>query len=456
VSARASALGGACFASAVLVTAALVAADLVVASDGAIAQEVPMPAAPDAPAFADDVKFLQEHADAIVLQAEGCGPVVVSAKLSARVMTSAFSADAPGFGLVNRAQILPPATNAAADTAPRAFANYGGEDRLWITPEGGPWALFFASGSEQVGAHWAVPPELDGGAHPVVQQDGQSVAFAWTAHLRNVAGTEFSLRVARTLAVLSRVDVSDLLAQAAPGSVLGDGVRVVAFRSGNRLTWLDKPPTGAGEVGLWVLGQFVPHDDTRVLLPFRGPVATRDVDPLAALKRDYFGTVPDERLQLVRAARDTSGAPAPSASASAGAASADAPAADAVTGVARFTADSRLRSKIGLSRAGATGWFGAWDPGRGVLTLVHCTLPAPGATVPDCDWKPGNAHPGAGDVVTSYNDGGEPRFFELESLSAALPRKPGGAVQHEQTTIHLGGDRAALAPIARAILHVEL
>ena len=125
-------------------------------------------------------------------------------------------------------------------------------------------------------------------------------------------------------------------------------------------------------------------------------------------------------------------------------------------GLARFTADSRLRSKIGISRAGATGWIGAWDEARGVLTLVNHTIPPRDVSVPDCDWKPDNPRAAEGDVATSYNNGGEPGFFELESLSAALPNEPGGHVEHVSTTIHLGGDREALRGIARAVLHADI
>jgi len=59
-------------------------------------------------------------------------------------------------------------------------------------------------------------------------------------------------------------------------------------------------------------------------------------------------------------------------------------------------------------------------------------------------------------VATSYNHSGEPAFFELESLSAALPQEAGASVEHVSTTIHLGGDRDALRGIARAVLHADI
>ena len=91
-----------------------------------------------------------------------------------------------------------------------------------------------------------------------------------------------------------------------------------------------------------------------------------------------------------------------------------------------------------------------------MLTLVNHTVPPRGVPVPDCDWKVPNPRAAQGDVACSYNHGGEPGFFELESLSAALPAEPGGSVEHVSTTIHLGGDRAALAEIARAVLHADI
>ncbi len=58
-------------------------------------------------------------------------------------------------------------------------------------------------------------------------------------------------------------------------------------------------------------------------------------------------------------------------------------------------------------------------------------------------------------MATSYNHGGTPRFFELESLGAALPAAAGATVTHEHVTIHLGGPREALQDLARDVLAAE-
>jgi DUF1680 family protein len=392
------------------------------AQRGDAAMRVWMPVVTHESSFDSDVAFLRAHADALVLQADGAGPVAVSPKLSARVMTSAFSEDEPGFGLVNRDAIR-------AGPVSRGFANYGGEDRLWLSPEGGPHALFFAPGAEQAEANWSVPPAMDGGPRSLVAHDGRSARFSDLLDLDVPGHGVRSVKVERLIEALPRADVAARL-----GRELPDALRLVAFRSVNTLSWRDAPPEGA-LVGPWVLGQFVPNDRTHVIFPFRGDAAGPDASPeaaaRAAIKRDYFGVVPDERLTLFFP-------PAPKA-----------------RGFARLLADGRLRGKIGLSRAAATGWIGAWDEDGDVLTLVQHTLPPAGAAVPDCDWRLPNPRAAQGDVATSYVHGGTPRFFELESLGAALPAESGAAVTHEHVTIHLGGPREALQDLARSVLAAE-
>jgi len=389
------------------------AAAAVAAIGGASAGQEPgpAPARPEA-LFSNDVRFLGEKADVIVLRADGGGPVAVSPRLTARVMTSALAEQEPGFGLVVRETI-------AAPPVARGFNNYGGEDRLWLAPEGGPHGLCFDPGAAQELAHWYVPLPMDGGPRTVTAKDAASVTFRDRIALTNVRRVRLDLSIERRIEALPRAEVERLL-----GSALGARARFVAFRTTNTLRNEAAAALPADAlVAPWILGQFKPSTDNVVLLPFRG---SADV-----VKRDYFGVVPDDRLQ-VSAVPGTDG------------------------GLARFKADSQLRSKIGVSAEGALGWLGAFDRSRGVLTLVNHTLPPPGAAVPDCDWVDPNPRARSGDVATSYNHGEEPRFFELESIASAMPTRPGGSVTHVHTTIHLGGDASALAELARRLLRAEL
>ena len=61
-----------------------------------------------------------------------------------RVMTStAAGTGGPGYGWINRSLI-------ASGVRKSRFNPFGGEERLWLGPEGGPFSLYFAPGAEQV------------------------------------------------------------------------------------------------------------------------------------------------------------------------------------------------------------------------------------------------------------------------------------------------------------------
>ena len=382
---------------------------------GALAGAAPAPAQvapgprPES-VFALDAKFLTDNADVVVLElVTGCR-VAVSPKLSGRVMTSAFGDREPGFGLINRELIGKP-------PVARGFNNYGGEDRLWLAPEGGPYGLYFDAGAKQELANWYVPLAMDGGPRTVAAKDATSVTFRDRIQMKNVKNVAFDLTVERKVEILDRQALEALL-----GETFKKEMRFVAFRTTNTLK--NESKSALPEEGLiapWILGQFKPSAVNSVLLPFRGAPEV--------IKRDYFGVVPEDRLKLELTADG---------------------------GVARFKADGQMRTKIGVSAAGATGWLGAWDAQRGVLTLVNHSLPPAGAVVPDCNWTDPNPKAKSGDVATSYNHGQEPRFFELESIGPAMPAQPGGSVTHVQTTIHLAGDPGTIAALATKLLHAKL
>ena len=61
-----------------------------------------------------------------------------------RVMTStATGTEGPGYGWINRSLI-------ASGVRKSQFNPFGGEERFWLGPEGGPFSLYFAPGAEQV------------------------------------------------------------------------------------------------------------------------------------------------------------------------------------------------------------------------------------------------------------------------------------------------------------------
>ena len=94
--------------------------------------------------FGKDVDFLRKYTDVIVLQdSSGQGKVAVSAALQGRVMTSTSDGDnGLSYGWINKQAFL------SGDTSEH-FNAYGGEDRIWLGPEGGQFSIYFSKGKDQ-------------------------------------------------------------------------------------------------------------------------------------------------------------------------------------------------------------------------------------------------------------------------------------------------------------------
>src|SRR6476660_5720093 len=106
--------------------------------------------------FDADIAFLRQHTQVVVLaDPSGSAQVAVAPAYQGRVMTSTTGgSDAPSFGWIGRAAI------ASGKRQPHMNV-FGGEDRFWLGPEGGQYALFFKLGDPFDLAHWQVPEPLD-------------------------------------------------------------------------------------------------------------------------------------------------------------------------------------------------------------------------------------------------------------------------------------------------------
>jgi hypothetical protein len=377
------------------------------------------PAADHADSFGADLAFLRSHTDVVVLSsADGAAQIAVAPAYQGRVMTS--TADGPGgasFGYLHRAGI-------GANTPQPHMTVLGGEDRFWLGPEGGQYALYFPPGAAFDADHWQVPRPIDWDTWPIVSQTGQQAAFQRDMTLTNYAGTNFSIRVDRAIRLLDREGVTGLL-----GTAPGPGTRVVAYESDNRITntgaaaWTK--PTGL--VSIWILGMYRPGPKTTVVVPF----VPGSIEAKGPMVNDaYFGKIDPDRLRIG-------------------------------DGALFFRGDGKKRGKIGIPRPRARNLAGSFDPDRHVLTIVTFSLPDAGDYV-NSMWER-QAQPFAGDVVNSYNDGpltpgGAPLgpFYEVESSSPAAALAPGGSLEHVHRTVHLQGPDAELDAIAKKVLGVTL
>ncbi|HET6899159.1 MAG TPA: DUF6786 family protein, partial [Vicinamibacteria bacterium] len=234
--------------------------------------------------FADEVAFLRKHTKVVVLT-DGQGMrVAVAPDLQGRVMTSSARGEAgPGYGWINRDLV-------ASSKRDVHFNPYGGEDRFWLGPEGGQFAVFFKPGEPFDLAHWYTPPAVDTEPYPVTASQPDRVTFDKTMTLTNRTGTVFELALHRVVRLVPRAGaLKDL------GLTGTEAVQAVAFESENRITNTGSSPwrKESGLLSVWILGMFKPSPQTTVVVPFTpGPEAT--LGPI--VNAAYFGKVPEDRL----------------------------------------------------------------------------------------------------------------------------------------------------------------
>ena len=347
------------------------------------------------------------------------GMVAVSPAMQGRVLTStAAGASGRSFGWVNEKLI-------ESREVQQHFNAYGGEDRVWIGPEGGQYSVFFAPQAPFDLAHWYTPAPVDTEPFEVVRASQDAIELRKAFGLVNYSGTHFQVRIDREVRLLSRDTVfRDLkLPELA-------GVKVVGFESRNKLTNMGSKPwrKETGLLSLWILGQFQASPSTTIVIPIREGSEAELGTPVTS---DYFGAIPASRLSVR-------------------------------SNVVFLKADANYRGKVGVSPQRAKGILGSYDAENHVLTLVQYTMPAGHPEYVNSAWKI-QEHPYQGDVENAYNDGPQSpggaqlgHFYELETSSPAAALAPGESIEHIHRTFHLQGDDKDLNQAAIAVLGVSL
>jgi hypothetical protein len=276
-----------------------------------------------------DVDFFKKQEIPLVeLKEEGsAAALLLIPDYQGRVMTSTANGnEGASFGWINHALI-------ASGSTSEQFNPYGGEERLWLGPEGGPYSIYFPPGAPQDFSNWKVPALIDTVAFSLVEQSEHHAVFSKEASLTNASGTPLNLRIDRTVRILDREDATKAL-----GTAVGDDLAMVAYESENVLTntgtaaWDET----SGLLSIWMLSMFNPSEEGVVFIPFK----QGSEDALGTVVNDdYFGKVPSDRLKIS-------------------------------DGVIYFKTDGKHRSKIGLSPQRALPWCGSYDPVKQVLTLL--------------------------------------------------------------------------------------
>jgi hypothetical protein len=207
--------------------------------------------------FGGDVAFLKQHVGVVVLK-RGDAQVAVIPAYQCRVITSsAAGAGGTSFGWVNRELI------GSGKMVPHINV-FGGEDRIWLGPEGGQFSIFFKKDSAFDLAHWQTPAPIDSEPFDVVKSTSDSIICHRKIHLTNYSDTNFDLLVTREVTVRDPAVVVKSL-----GIDLPHNVKAVAFSTVNtvRNTGTSAWTKDGGLLSIWVLGMFNASPRTTIVVP---------------------------------------------------------------------------------------------------------------------------------------------------------------------------------------------
>jgi hypothetical protein len=369
--------------------------------------------------FGHDLEFLSQFKETVVLSdSQSQAQVVIIPGWQARVMTSTANGNGGfSFGWINYKLI------SSGKNTPHINA-FGGEERLWLGPEGGQFSIYFAKSVKQEFSNWFVPAELDTIGFDLVSKSKNQASFKKEFRLINYSGTVLNIGIERTISLLDRKTIGQSLGIDLPGSISS-----VAYQSENVLNNLGTKAwtRETGMLSIWMLSMLNPSPEVTIFIPY----IIGDKNKQGRIVHDdYFGKVPSDRLIIEN-------------------------------GIIYFKADGKYRSKIGVPPQRASEYSGSYDASRGALTLLWCDLPKGRTDYVNSKWEI-QKDPYSGDAINAYNDGPVEDgtqmgpFYELESSSPAANLKPGEKLTHTQRIFHFTGNEAELSKITEKIFGVSL
>ena len=369
--------------------------------------------------FGYDLTFLKKYIDPVVLQDEsGKAMMIVSSEWQGRVITSTASGpEGNSYGWINYNLV-------ESQELEEHMNPFGGEDRIWLGPEGGQFSLYFKEGTPFDFDHWFVPGQIDTEPFVLIKSGKNYAHFEQKMDLVNYSGFRLDLKLSRDIRMLNEKDATNNF-----GIVLPENVDFVAFESETVLTNTgDKAWTKEkGMPSIWILGMFNPSPAATIIIPYK----QGDESMLGPVVNDtYFGKITSDRLKIQE-------------------------------GIILFRGDGNARGKIGLSPMRVIPLAGSYDKLSKTLTVVKFSFREGDRDYVNSMWE-FQKEPFKGDVLNSYNDGpladGSQMgpFYELESSSPAANLQPGESLKHLHQTYHFQGDEKTLDDIANKIFGVSL
>jgi hypothetical protein len=367
--------------------------------------------------FGYDLFFLRRYDTVIVLKTNGGkSQVIVSPKYQAKVFTStANGMNGLSFGWVNY--------KAFSDTVNAHMNAFGGEDRVWLGPEGGMFSLFFAPGSKMEFRNWKTPAAFDTEAWNVTSKNAESVSLHKDMNLVNYAGARFQLSVDRTIKILNTTDIASIT-----GVTISDSVDAVGYETRNVLmnkgsnVWSES----TGAPCIWMLDMLKTTASTVIVIPFKD-AAGQNFKEVATTT--YFGEIQASRLK-----HDNQ--------------------------KLFFKADGKKRGKLGIKPPYALPFLGSYDAETNLLTIAQFH-PDASAKYLNQEWNTSKP-PYSGDAVNAYNDGPLPDgtqmgpFYEIETVSPAAFLQPGESLSHHHSVFHFTGNEHSLDLIAQKLLGISI
>jgi len=369
--------------------------------------------------FDYDLQFLRKVDHPVVLTGEnGKASVIVSPRYQGKVFTStARGPEGKSFGWINYDLL-------ERDTIMEHINAHGGENRLWIGPEGGQFSIFFKPGVPMTFENWYTPAPFDTEPWNLVSSTRNEVRMEKEMDLSNYSGTSFKLRVQRDVRLLELDDIERVLE-----IQIDEKLDYVGYQTINTLTNTghNEWTKDSGTLCIWMLDMMVPGEDVTIVIPFqegaeseRGPIATTS----------YFGEIPPDRIHVSE-------------------------------NTLFFKADGKHRSKLGVGPRRARPVSGSYDAKNQVLTIACYPRPEGEEDYINQLWELQD-EPFRGDVVNAYNDGplddGSQMgpFYEIESSSPAAFLKPGEEITHEHSVFHFMGSEEMLNSISTGVLGVSI
>lgn len=362
-----------------------------------------------------DLKFLKEHTRPVELK-NGNSRLLISPEYQGRVMTSSSEGESGlSYGWINYDLI-------GSGEVLKQINPVGGEERIWLGPEGGQYSVFFKAGDSFDFENWSTPASLDTEKFDLLALTETQAEFSKSIQIKNYSDFQFEFDLNRIISLLNTENIKSEL-----GIVFQEKIKRVGYKTVNQLkntgsvAWKKE----SGLLSIWLLGMFNPSPEVTIIVPYKTNVESDYI-----VKDDYFGKVPADRLVVKN-------------------------------GFVFLKGDGKQRGKIGIPPQRALPVLGSYDAENKLLTIVKCEVPEGVNDYINSAWEM-QEFPYKGDAINSYNDGpledgGQlGPFYEMETSSPALALKVGETATYKQSTFHFQGTEEELNAVCQQVFGISL